>query len=398
MHHPAVISQPNMAHLSILRRCTILFAAVFLFSSSAFSQTNATTDSDGDGLADLSDACPNEAGVAANNGCPARLDKDGDLVADKVDQCPDMAGPADNNGCPPGTTKAREAQPTSTVAATPASSADLQARVEAARQDLYTQLIGATPESAAKAIARFGDKVRNGLGVQTGSGLEKAIEPVMRTKAAGNIDLAIAIAKAWNTTTGFPYSSTIQLLPVADRTEIENRAKAAAAQKEKEQRAVAQGQAAPKPAYVSEATRKAAEKKVAEEKKCKALMNDLYLRGISMGGTIEYEGQTCQLKGQDCDKDEFTIVVPGSAMYWGVMQKQVPGYALRTGARHSWKTFKLCGRCSGRGKYDVEDTREYTRELPQGYFSGVRTTSTTTRTEIKSFVCGGCKGTGMADY
>lgn len=58
---------------------------------------NGCPDADGDGIADKDDACPNEAGTAALNGCP---DADGDGVADKDDKCPSEAGPAANNGCP----------------------------------------------------------------------------------------------------------------------------------------------------------------------------------------------------------------------------------------------------------------------------------------------------------
>ncbi|TXK72640.1 OmpA family protein [Mesonia sp. HuA40] len=54
-------------------------------------------DTDGDGIADPEDDCPNEAGVASLNGCP---DADGDGVKDADDNCPNEAGPAENNGCP----------------------------------------------------------------------------------------------------------------------------------------------------------------------------------------------------------------------------------------------------------------------------------------------------------
>jgi len=54
-------------------------------------------DTDGDGVPDYQDECPNEAGVANLNGCP---DRDGDGIADKDDQCPDEAGTAATNGCP----------------------------------------------------------------------------------------------------------------------------------------------------------------------------------------------------------------------------------------------------------------------------------------------------------
>ncbi len=60
-------------------------------------EMNGCPDSDGDGIADKDDACPNEAGLAALSGCP---DADGDGVADKDDACPSEAGPAENKGCP----------------------------------------------------------------------------------------------------------------------------------------------------------------------------------------------------------------------------------------------------------------------------------------------------------
>ncbi|MBF2707406.1 OmpA family protein [Flavobacterium soyangense] len=60
-------------------------------------QFNGCPDTDGDGIIDGSDACPTEFGLAALNGCP---DKDGDGIADKDDACPDTAGLAKFKGCP----------------------------------------------------------------------------------------------------------------------------------------------------------------------------------------------------------------------------------------------------------------------------------------------------------
>lgn len=54
-------------------------------------------DRDGDGVPDYKDDCPDAAGSANLNGCP---DKDGDGVADKDDECPDVAGLKKFNGCP----------------------------------------------------------------------------------------------------------------------------------------------------------------------------------------------------------------------------------------------------------------------------------------------------------
>jgi len=54
-------------------------------------------DSDGDGIPDRDDACPDEPGPAATRGCP---DRDGDGIADRLDRCPDVAGLAEFQGCP----------------------------------------------------------------------------------------------------------------------------------------------------------------------------------------------------------------------------------------------------------------------------------------------------------
>ncbi|MEJ6664185.1 MAG: OmpA family protein [Flavobacteriaceae bacterium] len=58
---------------------------------------NGCPDSDGDGIADPQDACPMVAGVAALNGCP---DGDSDGITDADDNCPTEAGPSSNGGCP----------------------------------------------------------------------------------------------------------------------------------------------------------------------------------------------------------------------------------------------------------------------------------------------------------
>ncbi|WP_395058463.1 thrombospondin type 3 repeat-containing protein, partial [Flavobacterium sp.] len=52
-------------------------------------QFNGCPDTDGDGIQDSEDACPEVAGLAALKGCP---DTDGDGIADKDDACPEVAG------------------------------------------------------------------------------------------------------------------------------------------------------------------------------------------------------------------------------------------------------------------------------------------------------------------
>lgn len=56
-------------------------------------------DTDGDGILDKEDGCPDVAGPLANKGCPW-LDTDNDGTLDKDDKCPEVAGPKENNGCP----------------------------------------------------------------------------------------------------------------------------------------------------------------------------------------------------------------------------------------------------------------------------------------------------------
>jgi len=78
-------------------------------------------DSDGDGVMDSEDLCPNVRGSVDNHGCPIvstpdyfcvtlqaytervdcpDQDSDGDGIIDRDDACPFVAGPASNQGCP----------------------------------------------------------------------------------------------------------------------------------------------------------------------------------------------------------------------------------------------------------------------------------------------------------
>jgi OOP family OmpA-OmpF porin len=65
-------------------------------------------DTDGDGIPDAEDACPQEPGEASpdaeKNGCPTPKDRDGDTIVDQDDACPDAACPPNSdpaqNGCP----------------------------------------------------------------------------------------------------------------------------------------------------------------------------------------------------------------------------------------------------------------------------------------------------------
>jgi outer membrane protein OmpA-like peptidoglycan-associated protein len=66
-------------------------------NAAGLAEFNGCPDGDNDGVADKDDNCPTVAGLKALAGCP---DGDGDGVADKDDTCPDEKGPIANKGCP----------------------------------------------------------------------------------------------------------------------------------------------------------------------------------------------------------------------------------------------------------------------------------------------------------
>ncbi|MBK9272503.1 MAG: OmpA family protein [Saprospiraceae bacterium] len=70
---------------------------VYLFGARKADSTILKLDSDGDGIIDELDLCPNEKGVAAHMGCP---DTDKDGIPDHKDKCPEQVGLEKFMGCP----------------------------------------------------------------------------------------------------------------------------------------------------------------------------------------------------------------------------------------------------------------------------------------------------------
>ena len=90
----------------MFRRVFLAMAAVLAFAALAAPATpgqGPPPDSDGDGVYDQYDACPNQAGSEGAKGCP---DSDGDHVPNSTDACPNVKGEvgeddqALGNGCP----------------------------------------------------------------------------------------------------------------------------------------------------------------------------------------------------------------------------------------------------------------------------------------------------------
>lgn len=80
-------------------RALLVFMALGMLVAGGFTladDDDPPPDSDGDGLIDSEDECPNESGPKKNKGCPIELvDTDGDGIPDDVDDCPDDP----NNEC-----------------------------------------------------------------------------------------------------------------------------------------------------------------------------------------------------------------------------------------------------------------------------------------------------------
>lgn len=66
-------------------------------AAAADKSSKSKKDRDKDGVADVNDQCPGQAGSAATKGCP---DADGDGIADREDSCPGAAGVIRYKGCP----------------------------------------------------------------------------------------------------------------------------------------------------------------------------------------------------------------------------------------------------------------------------------------------------------
>ncbi|CAA6804271.1 MAG: Unknown protein [uncultured Sulfurovum sp.] len=72
--------------------------AYYYIDGIALSAGSMEPDTDGDGIIDKEDKCPNVKGTKENNGCPD-VDTDGDGIVDSKDKCPNLKGTKENDGC-----------------------------------------------------------------------------------------------------------------------------------------------------------------------------------------------------------------------------------------------------------------------------------------------------------
>jgi outer membrane protein OmpA-like peptidoglycan-associated protein len=93
------LNAQSAAHAAVARSQQCGAVSVLIRSAPAPAKV-AMKDSDGDGVPDVDDFCPDLPGPAENHGCPLSGDRDRDGITDDIDRCPDQAGPRDNFGCP----------------------------------------------------------------------------------------------------------------------------------------------------------------------------------------------------------------------------------------------------------------------------------------------------------
>jgi OmpA-OmpF porin, OOP family len=95
------VTQKSNSHLfhslGVVSNIKSLDEPVAAVAPPALPVVQAPKDSDGDGVADADDKCPNVAGLASLQGC---ADADSDGIADGDDKCPNQAGLAKYQGCP----------------------------------------------------------------------------------------------------------------------------------------------------------------------------------------------------------------------------------------------------------------------------------------------------------
>jgi hypothetical protein len=129
-----------------------------------------------------------------------------------------------------------------------------------------------------------------------------------------------------------------------------------------------------------------------EQKQCDEKLKRL---GVSIGSNVESDKSAGIVRSYDCAKDYYTLWIPTHLQQGGYdTSVRIDGATFAT----TWKPSKLkwvdCFECKGGGYIHVTVKREYTKEVPQGYFSGITTTVTKTETEKGGYPCQKCHGTG----
>jgi hypothetical protein len=132
--------------------------------------------------------------------------------------------------------------------------------------------------------------------------------------------------------------------------------------------------------------------RIAKEK-VDACMQILSKRDIKIGTTLVLKDFVGILQDVDCQKESMTLIIPGT-LTSARFTRTVPMY-------EAWlwsvsdKQYHVCPKCEGLGGEHRTTVTSKTKELPFGYFSGIETKVTHTKTETRWAGCLRCQGRGV---
>lgn len=130
-------------------------------------------------------------------------------------------------------------------------------------------------------------------------------------------------------------------------------------------------------------------------KDCADKFQFLIERNIDSGMTVELRNVKYIFGGVDCKNDLVRLYGVGSSKDWGIREVDISGKDNYENIIFTPFPLTVCEQCGGYGFIARRVATETRTELPQGYFSGIRTTKVTTGTsEIKS-TCNYCSGRGF---
>lgn len=117
-----------------------------------------------------------------------------------------------------------------------------------------------------------------------------------------------------------------------------------------------------------------------------------YQLGITMISTVNGVPFIGRVTKIDCFTQKVTITKPGKRIRFDYPIDV--SFNLYKSWEKNDKQFHRCTACAGEGGEVLSTSSTRTKELPFGYFSGIKTTSTRTTTSTKWYDCYKCDGTG----
>lgn len=144
------------------------------------------------------------------------------------------------------------------------------------------------------------------------------------------------------------------------------------------------------------------QKKIEAEKqvnKCDKLKNEhdayKYKKGLTVIGYLNNLSTIGIITNIDCANEKVSISIPSNTYNGTTRAADISFATFRFWNKHT-KQYYRCSRCGGEGGENQTKTETKTKELPFGYFDGITTTVTKTKTTTFWVQCYKCFGTGLA--